>query len=186
MKYPAPVFISFLFIFIVSGCSITDHNDSSTTSNSTTYGLQAQRTTIDENIISSRRIGGGYYSERFQFFEEDSLRIEIESDIVSENGYAKATYQIEDSHLSSTISTSTTSKYTTGGQITFSKVRFVDESYSQTFSSNGESYTFEGPGLLLEQQYADGQDLDNDSNTSEKVTQTKFYNRLVEYDDGDK
>lgn len=186
MKYSYFGLTGLLFIIVASGCNVTDNDGDTPAINSGTYNLQAQRTTINEKVVSAGEVGGGYYTERFQFFEGDSLQIEIESDIVSENGRAKATYQIQDSRLSATITATTTSQYNTGEQITFTDFRLVDESFSQTLQANGEFYTFEGPGLFLERQYSDQQDLDDDGNTSETVTQTKYYGRLARYDDGGK
>ncbi|WP_138431998.1 hypothetical protein [Fodinibius saliphilus] len=173
-------------ILLAGSCNTTDKGKSSNAVETGTYALQAQRTTINENVVSAGRMGGGYFAEQFEFLKNDGLQIEIKSDIVNENGQAEATYQIQNSHLSVTIEESTTSIYKTGDKITFTSFNFVDESFSETFQIIGKSYTFEGPGLLLEQQYPDQQDLDDDGNTSEMTTLTKYYSRLVRYDDGGK
>lgn len=185
MKYFEITILAISWIIILGGgCNTTDKGESATVIKPGNYSLQAQRTIVNDYVFSSGPEGQGYYSERFRFFEEDSLQIEINSDIVSESGLAKAQYQIEGSRLSTTIKFSTTSRYKSGETITFTKVSFVEESYSETLESNGDSYTFQGPGLILEQEYEDRQDLDDDGDTSEMVIKTKFYHRMVRYDDG--
>ncbi|HET6527638.1 MAG TPA: hypothetical protein VFG39_02715, partial [Balneolaceae bacterium] len=150
------------------------------------YGLEAQSTSIDGEVVSTGRFGGGgYYAQRLQFIEENALQIEVTSDIPKQNGLAKATYQVQDSNISVNITSSTTSRYPAGTEVTFTDFKVVDDSFSRTFQSNGDSYIFTGPGLLLERQYADQEDLDDDGNTAEMVSRTRFYGYLgMKYDNG--
>lgn len=171
-------YMTVLFILILAlGCNTTDQRNSSNIPPGF-YAQQAQRTLVGDSEFSAST-SGGFFNRSFQFFEGDSLRIEVKSDIPDENGVARATYAVTGQELNITTRSSTTSVYDSGSNITFDPIETVDDSFTETFPDGSKQFIFRGPGLLLHSQQSDQDDLDRDGNTNETVDQTLFLKQRV-------
>src|SRR5699024_5204885 len=182
MKY----FTIFIFIplgvmLLGTGCNTTDKGTIDDAIKPGLYELRAHRSEIDGETISSSPVGG-YFEKTYQIFEEDSIRIQVASDIPDENGYATGSYTLSEEALIISIQNSTTSYFKSDSSITFTNFEIVDSSYIQTFPTDTEEYVFKGPGLLLKKRETDHEDIDNDSDTSEVVYKTEFFEYAVRYD----
>ncbi|MEX0661516.1 MAG: hypothetical protein WEA58_08810 [Balneolaceae bacterium] len=170
MKY----FIGFIFLFIISSCDDVTNQESNSPIQSKVYIQQAQQTSIENEPYSASRVSG-YLQKKLHFFEADSMYLEINSDIVSENGRATAMYSISDQKLTADIIRTTTTYYELDSSLIFDPFETVDESYTETIKMDSDTYHFKGPGIILQFQEPDLQDLDQDNDTSEMVLKTEYY-----------
>lgn len=175
----------FAFILAVS-CNTSGSSRNTEQGNSAiepgVYEQQAQRTLVGDSMFSASPVGG-FFQQSLRFFEEDTIRIEVQSDISNENGVARGQYSASgDTALTVAISSSTTSVYSSGNTISFEPIQLVDESFSETFPDGNQEFVFHGPGLILHNRQPDRNDLDQDGNTFEIVDEALYFKFIVRFD----
>ena len=172
-----------LILIVITGCDVfSSERNSDPAIKQGEYIQRAQKISVEGSVVSAGPIGG-YFQQTFVFSDAGEADVKVSSDIPSENGTAKASYNVSGDNLILNINQSKTSAFPEGKEITYRSYKQVNDQYKEPFESAPSNYTFEGSGLILTKEQPDKQDLDEDGDVTEKIVLTEYYKYVVRYDD---
>lgn len=163
-----------LLIITILSCNSTGEDPATGALDHGAYEYNAQKSVIENSVVSAGPVGG-YFNLTMQIGERSEVKIEVISDITSENGTAEGSYQTSGDQLILHIKTSTTDYFQKGEEIVYDSYQVADNNHSETLETDSVNHTFQGPGLILTEANTDGQDLDDDGDTSEEVIQSHYF-----------